>query len=115
MPGCEVFQIGAPHSTISPSLRSAAEIEVWNGTSFNLAIVAADGSHPGSAPGTAYLVFHVGDYDAFVAERAAKGLTPFAVSADEYGRFAKYRDPEGNEVDVWGRPDGAAPSAAAKE
>jgi predicted enzyme related to lactoylglutathione lyase len=74
----------------------------WNGTSFNMAIVAAGGKHPGSAPGTAYLVFHVGDYDGFVAARAAKGLTPFATEKEDYGRFAKFRDPEGNEVDVWG-------------
>jgi predicted enzyme related to lactoylglutathione lyase len=75
----------------------------WNGTSFNIAIVAAGGEHPGSAPGTAYLVFHVGNYDRFVAARAAKGLTPFETSSEEYGRFAKFRDPEGNEVDVWGQ------------
>ena len=52
----------------------------WNGTSFNIAIVAAGGKHPGAAPGTAYLVFHVGDYDAFVAARAAQGLTPVSTS-----------------------------------
>jgi glyoxylase I family protein len=76
----------------------------WNGTSFNIAIVTAGGSHPGSAPGTAYLVFHVGDYDAFLAARATKGLTPFKTTPDEgYGRFASFRDPEGNEVDVWGK------------
>jgi predicted enzyme related to lactoylglutathione lyase len=74
----------------------------WNGTSFNIAIVTAGGKHPGSAPGTAYLVFHVGDYDAFLAARAAKGLTPFATENEGYGRFAKFHDPEGNEVDVWG-------------
>lgn len=74
----------------------------WNDTSFNIAIAAAEGEHPGSSPGTAYLVFHVGDYDAFLAQRSAKGLTPFDTSSDDYGRFAKFRDPEGNEVDVWG-------------
>lgn len=75
----------------------------WNETSFNIAIVAAGGAHPGSAPGTAYLVFHVGDYDGFLAARAAKGLTPFSSENTDYGRFAKFRDPEGNEVDVWGK------------
>ncbi|MCC6993568.1 MAG: VOC family protein [Deltaproteobacteria bacterium] len=75
----------------------------WNGSSFNIAIVDAGGEHPGAAPGTAYLVFHVGDYDGFVKARAAKGLVPFATSTDDMGHFAKFRDPEGNEVDVWGR------------
>jgi predicted enzyme related to lactoylglutathione lyase len=75
----------------------------WNGTSFNIAIVAAGGKHPGAAPGTAYLVFHVADYDAFVAARAAQGLTPVSTSNDGMGRFASFHDPEGNEVAVWGR------------
>jgi predicted enzyme related to lactoylglutathione lyase len=48
-------------------------------------------------------VFHVGDYDNFVAARAAHGLTPVSTSADPYGRFATFHDPEGNEVAVWGR------------
>jgi predicted enzyme related to lactoylglutathione lyase len=78
----------------------------WNGTSFNIAIVAAGGDHPGAAPGTAYLVFHVGDYDGFLAARAAKELTPFKLvgaKGDKFGRFASFHDPEGNEVDVWGK------------
>ena len=74
----------------------------WNGTSFNIAIVAAGGKHPGAAPGTAYLVFHVADYDAFVAARAAQGLTPVSTSNDGMGRFASFHDPEGNEVAIWG-------------
>jgi glyoxylase I family protein len=75
----------------------------WNGTSFNIAIVAAGGKHPGAAPGTAYLVFHVADYDAFIAARAAQGLTPVSTSNDGMGRFASFHDPEGNEVAVWGQ------------
>jgi predicted enzyme related to lactoylglutathione lyase len=75
----------------------------WNGTSFNIAIVSAGGEHPGAAPGSAYLVFHVGNYDGFLAARAAKSLKPFSTEASPYGRFAKFRDPEGNEVDVWGK------------
>jgi predicted enzyme related to lactoylglutathione lyase len=75
----------------------------WNGTSFNIAIVAAGGKHPGAAPGTAYLVFHVADYDAFVAARAAQGLVPVSTSNDGMGRFASFHDPEGNEIAIWGR------------
>jgi predicted enzyme related to lactoylglutathione lyase len=77
----------------------------WNGTSFNIAIVSAGGDHPGAAPGTAYLVFHVGDYDGYLAARAAKQLTPFkteGAKGDKFGRFASFHDPEGNEVVVWG-------------
>jgi predicted enzyme related to lactoylglutathione lyase len=76
----------------------------WNDQSFNIAIVAATGDHPGAAPGTAYLVFRVGDYDGYLAARAAKGLVPFTTTGDaKYGRFASFHDPEGNEVDVWGK------------
>ena len=75
----------------------------WNGMSFNIAIVPAGGRHAGAAPGTAYLVFHVSDYDKFVAARAAKGATPIETSNDEMGRFATFKDPEGNEVGVWGK------------
>jgi predicted enzyme related to lactoylglutathione lyase len=75
----------------------------WNGTSFNVAFVSAEGEHPGAAPGTAYLVFHVGDYDAFLAARAAQGLTPVSTTSDESGRFANFKDPEGNEVGIWGK------------
>lgn len=75
----------------------------WNGTSFNIAIVAAGGKHPGAAPGTAYLVFHVGDYDAFLAARKAQGLEPVSTTTDEMGRFASFHDPEGNEVAIWGK------------
>lgn len=77
----------------------------WNHTSFNIAIVKAGGDHPGAAPGTAYLVFHVGDYESYLATLAAKQLTPFKTEGnkgDKFGRFASFRDPEGNEVDVWG-------------
>jgi predicted enzyme related to lactoylglutathione lyase len=75
----------------------------WNGTAFNIAIVPVGSKHPGAAAGSAYLVFHVTDYDAFVAARAAKGATPFETSKDEMGRFATFRDPEGNQVGVWGK------------
>jgi len=61
------------------------------------------GKHPGAAPGTAYLVFHVADYDAFIAARAAQGLTPVSTNNDGIGRFASFHDPEGNELAVWGR------------
>jgi hypothetical protein len=49
------------------------------------AIVAAGGKHPGASPGTADLTFHVTDYDAFVAARAAQGITPVSTSDDPMG------------------------------
>ena len=72
-------------------------------TEFAFAIVSADGAHPGSAPGTGYFVLHVIDFDRFLVDAAARGLTPFERTSDEMGRFASFRDPEGNQVSVWGK------------
>ncbi len=69
---------------------------------FNMAIVDATGDHPGAAPGTAYFVLHVGAFDRVLAELKAKGLEPFEQTADEQGHFATFRDPEGNQVAIWG-------------
>lgn len=72
-------------------------------TQFNIAIVNAEGKHPGAAPGTGYFVLHVNDFDRVLADMTARGITPFDRTADEMGRFASFHDPEGNEVGIWGR------------
>jgi glyoxylase I family protein len=72
-------------------------------TQFALAIVDADGAHPGSSPGTGYFVLHVSNLDRFLADVAARGVTPFERTSDAMGRFASFRDPEGNQVGVWGK------------
>ncbi len=72
-------------------------------TQFNIAIVGADGKHPGSSPGTGYFVLHVNDFDRFLTDAAARGATPFERTSDAMGRFANFRDPEGNQVSIWGK------------
>jgi predicted enzyme related to lactoylglutathione lyase len=70
---------------------------------FAFAIVAAEGAHPGSSPGTGYFVLHVTDFDRFLVDAAARGVTPFERTSDDMGRFASFRDPEGNQVGIWGK------------
>ena len=70
---------------------------------FNLAIVESGGAHPGSAPGTAYFVLHVGDFDRVVSDLRARGLVPIEQTSDAEGRFATFRDPEGNQINIWGK------------
>jgi hypothetical protein len=70
---------------------------------FNMAIVESAGKHPGSAPGTAYFVLHVGDFDRILSDLKVAGLIPFEQTSDAMGRFASFRDPEGNEVSIWGK------------
>lgn len=71
-------------------------------TEFAFAIVSADGAHPGSSPGTGYFVLHVVNFDRFLVDAAARGITPFERTSDAMGRFASFRDPEGNQVGIWG-------------
>lgn len=50
------------------------------------------------------LTFHVDHYDAYLEKLAAKGLTPYKTDPDAgYGKFAYFRDPEQNEVAIWGK------------
>ena len=70
---------------------------------FALAIVDAGGAHPGSSPGTGYFVLHVNDFDRFLVDAAARGVAPFERTSDAMGRFASFRDPEGNQVSIWGK------------
>jgi hypothetical protein len=72
-------------------------------TAFNIAIVRADGKHPGSSPGTGYFVLHVNNFDRFLVDAAARGVVPFEKTSDAQGRFANFRDPEGNQVSIWGK------------
>ncbi|MGZ3693344.1 MAG: VOC family protein [Bdellovibrionota bacterium] len=48
------------------------------------------------------VVFRVNDYNGYVAMLEKRGLKPESVEADDTGHFAHYRDPDGNEMTVWG-------------
>jgi predicted enzyme related to lactoylglutathione lyase len=48
------------------------------------------------------VVFRVGDYAAYIAMLKGNGLEPLSVEADATGHFAHFKDPDGNEMTIWG-------------
>jgi predicted enzyme related to lactoylglutathione lyase len=48
------------------------------------------------------VVFHVNDYNGYVSMLEKNGLKPKSVESDDTGHFAHYRDPDGNQMTVWG-------------
>jgi predicted enzyme related to lactoylglutathione lyase len=58
---------------------------------------------PATSSGSVEFVFRINDYDAYLAEVAKRGLTPVSVEQDETGRFAHFKDPDGNHITLWGK------------
>jgi predicted enzyme related to lactoylglutathione lyase len=57
-----------------------------------------------ASSGSVSIVFRVEDYDRYIAEVAKRGLTPIKVEQDATeGKFAHFKDPDGNEVTLWGK------------
>ena len=48
------------------------------------------------------ITFRVDDFPAVVEVFAEDGFEPLTIAEDEEGRYATYRDPEGNQVSIWG-------------
>jgi predicted enzyme related to lactoylglutathione lyase len=58
---------------------------------------------PKASSASVSIVFRVDDYDRYISDVAKRGLTPFKVDPpDSEGRFAHFKDPDGNEVTLWG-------------
>lgn len=47
--------------------------------------------------------FRVSDYDGYLKKVVANGLKPFDEMTAPEGRFALFRDPEGNFISIWGK------------
>lgn len=79
-----------------------AKIETAAGT-------VAFGIHPhkANAPkkssASVSVVFRVENFEASLASLKAKGLSPESVENDQFGQFALFHDPDGNEVSIWGK------------
>jgi|SRR5579862_4034641 len=58
---------------------------------------------PKTSSASVSLVFGIDDYDRYIAEVARRGLTPLSVEQDSTGRFAHFKDPDGNEITLWGK------------
>ena len=57
---------------------------------------------PKTSSASVSVVFRIDDYDRYIAEVGKRGLTPIKVEQDSTGRFAHFKDPDGNEVTLWG-------------
>ena len=49
------------------------------------------------------IVFRVDDYDGYISAVRERGLEPNGVERDSEGKFAHFKDPDGNEVTLWGK------------
>jgi len=58
---------------------------------------------PKTSSASVSVVFRVDDYDRYISEVAKRGLTPISVEQDSTGRFSHFKDPDGNEVTLWGK------------
>jgi len=58
---------------------------------------------PKKSSGSVDVVFHVSDYDLYLANAAKNDLAPQSTQSDATGRFAIFSDPDGNNVAIWGR------------
>ena len=65
---------------------------------FHFGIVKGDSTRVGNAAVT----FRVSGFTAYLETLAHQGLNPSQQSSDSEGRFALFKDPEGNEISIWG-------------
>jgi predicted enzyme related to lactoylglutathione lyase len=49
------------------------------------------------------IVFHVSDYDSYLANASQNHIIPKRTESDSTGRFAHFMDPDGNKVTIWGQ------------
>lgn len=57
---------------------------------------------PKTSSASVSVVFRVNDYDGYVEMLKGRGLVAESTEGDSSGRFAHYRDPDGNEMTIWG-------------
>ena len=69
---------------------------------FFFAIHPKRSSSPKESSASISVVFRVNDYEAYIAMLKERGLNSQSVESDATGHFAHYRDPDGNEMTVWG-------------
>jgi predicted enzyme related to lactoylglutathione lyase len=58
---------------------------------------------PRKSSGSISLVFQVEDFDAYVSQVSERGLKPEKVEQDAEGHYALFRDPDGNQITLWGK------------
>jgi predicted enzyme related to lactoylglutathione lyase len=79
-----------------------AKIETAAGTvAFGIHPKKADAPKKSSA--SISVVFRVENFAECLASLKAKGLVPDSTEGDQFGQFAHFHDPDGNEVSLWGK------------
>ena len=79
-----------------------AKIETAAGT-LAFAIHSKKADAPKKSSASVSVVFRVEDFDESLASLKAKGLSPESTESDQFGQFAHFHDPDGNEVTLWGK------------
>lgn len=69
---------------------------------FYFAVHPRRANAPKESSSSVSVVFRVSDYNGYVAMLEKHGLKARSVESDATGHFAHYRDPDGNEITVWG-------------
>jgi predicted enzyme related to lactoylglutathione lyase len=78
------------------------KIETAAGTlAFGIHPKKADAPKKSSA--SVSVVFRVEDFKESLVSVKANGLSPESTEGDQYGQFAHFHDPDGNEVTLWGK------------
>ncbi len=69
---------------------------------FHFGITPYDGDPDISTPREVIITFRVDNFDTLLKRLKREGYEPTASAEDEDGKYAMFRDPEGNQVSVWG-------------
>ena len=57
---------------------------------------------PSKCSGSVSVVYRVENFEGSLSAMKSKGLVPFKTEKDQTGQFAHFRDPDNNEVTIWG-------------
>src|SRR5580658_1247039 len=79
-----------------------AKIDTAAGT-LAFAIHPKKADAPKKSSASVSVVFRVEDFEESLASLKAKGLSPESTEGDQFGQFAHFHDPDGNEVSLWGK------------
>lgn len=69
---------------------------------FHFGIMQFQGDPDLSTPREVIITFRVDNFDEIVKRMKRDGNDSVAFAEDDDGRYAMFRDPEGNQVSVWG-------------
>ncbi|RYZ91880.1 MAG: hypothetical protein EOP06_05915 [Proteobacteria bacterium] len=69
---------------------------------FAFAIHPKKANAPKASSGSVSVVYRISDYVTYLSLLNKRGLVPESTEADSTGKFAHFRDPDGNDVTIWG-------------